>query len=71
MGRKRRPGRADVGRKRKECPVCSHLERSVVERALVLGQSPRSIVRRYVGITRLEIQRHKDECIRAKRGEGA
>ncbi len=47
----------------KPCPVCSHLERSVVERGLAIGQSPRSIQRRYAGLTRKAIQRHRDKCL--------
>jgi hypothetical protein len=54
----------------KECKVCSHLERSVVERGLAIGQSPRSIQRRYAGLTRKAIQRHRDKCL-AKPAEDA
>jgi hypothetical protein len=49
----------------KYCPVCSHLERSTVEeRALSLGQLPQSIRRRYAGLSRRAIQRHRDVCLR-------
>ncbi len=46
----------------KDCPVCSHLERATIERALHLGKSPRSIRRRYAGLSRRAIQRHRDVC---------
>jgi hypothetical protein len=36
----------------KPCPVCMHLKRDVVDRGLAIGQSPRSIVRRYAGLSR-------------------
>jgi hypothetical protein len=42
--------------------VCSHPDRAVVERALGIGQSPRSIQRRYSDLTRRAIQKHRDEC---------
>jgi hypothetical protein len=48
----------------KDCPVCSHLERATIERALSLGQSPRSVRRRYSGLSRKAIQRHRGRCLR-------
>lgn len=56
----------------KPCKACEHPDRGVIDRALTRArQSPRSIVRRYRDITRLEIQRHRDKCLRPSRGEGA
>ena len=52
------------------CKACEHPDRRVIDRALGIGQSPRSIMRRYVGISRREIQKHRDECLAAP-GEGA
>jgi len=57
--------------KAKLCPVCSHLERSVVDRGLAIGQSPRSIVRRYAGPSRCAVQRHRDKCLKATQEEDA
>ncbi len=50
--------------KAKPCPVCSHLERATVDKALATGQAPRSIRRRYSGLSRKAIQRHRDVCLR-------
>ncbi len=52
----------------KPCKACGHPDRGVIDRALALGQAPRSIVRRYSGIGRKEIQRHRDECLAAPGG---
>jgi hypothetical protein len=42
---------------RKACPVCSHVERDTIDKALtILRVSPRSIVRRYVGLSRKAVQ---------------
>jgi hypothetical protein len=50
----------------KPCKACEHPERATIDRALlVAGQSPRSIVRRYSGISRREIQKHRDVCLAA------
>ena len=49
----------------KTCPVCAHVERSTIDRALAIGQAPRSIVRRYAGLSRKAVQRHRDECLKA------
>ncbi len=55
----------------KPCKACSHPDREVIDRALLeVGQSPRSIVRRYRDVSRLEVRRHRDECLRVRRGEG-
>ena len=52
----------------KPCKACSHPDRGVMDRALALGQAPRSVVRRYSGISRREIQKHRDECLAATGG---
>jgi hypothetical protein len=49
--------------KAKTCPVCSHRERPTVDRALAIGQSPRSIRRRYSDLSRKAIQRHRGKCL--------
>ncbi len=53
------------------CKACEHHDRRVIDNALAIGQSPRSIVRRYSNLARRDVQKHRDECLRAKRGEGA
>jgi hypothetical protein len=53
--------------KAKPCPVCSHLERTTIERGLSMGQSPRSIRRRYAGLSRKAIQKHRDACLKPAR----
>jgi hypothetical protein len=55
-----------VTAKEKPCPVCSHLERGTIERGLQLGQSPRSLLRRYSGLSRKAVQRHRDRCLRTE-----
>jgi hypothetical protein len=46
---------------RKPCPACTHPERHVIDGALTLGQAPRSVVKRYAGLSRKAVQRHRDE----------
>ena len=46
---------------RKECPACGHPERATIDKALGAGQSPRSLVRRYAGLNRRAVQKHRDE----------
>ena len=58
--------RASVKARAKPCPVCTHLDRGVIDRALGIGQTPRSIVRRYAGLSRRAVQRHRDECLKAE-----
>lgn len=48
---------------RKACPACNHPERATINRALSIGQAPRSIIRRYAGLGRKALQRHRDECL--------
>ena len=45
----------------RNCPACGHPERATVDKALAVGQAPRSIVRRYPGLTRKAVARHRDE----------
>ena len=55
--------------KRSVCKVCGHIERAVIERGLGVGQSPRSIRRRYHGLGRKDIERHRDRCLQLGPGE--
>ncbi len=48
---------------RKKCPVCAHIERSTINGALGAGLSPRSLVRRYAGLARKAVQKHRDGCL--------
>ncbi len=43
------------------CKVCEHPERGVIDHALNIGQSPRSLVRRYSDVNRKTLARHRDE----------
>jgi hypothetical protein len=51
----------------KPCPACIHPERKTIDRALEIGQAPRSIVRRYAGLNRKALQKHRDECLRIEK----
>jgi hypothetical protein len=51
----------------KPCPACIHPERKTIDRALEIGQAPRSIVRRYAGLNRKALQKHGDECLRIEK----
>ncbi len=53
-----------------KCKACEHPDRRVIDRALSLGQAPRGIERRYSSLSRRDIQRHRDRCLAASRGEG-
>ncbi|MBA2712519.1 MAG: hypothetical protein H0U55_03065 [Rubrobacteraceae bacterium] len=55
---------------RKPCPACDHPERSVIDGALSVGMSPRSIVRRYAGLSRKALTRHRDVCKEREGEEG-
>ena len=50
--------------KPKPCPACEHPERRTIDRALGIGQSPRSIIRRYAGLSRRDVQKHRDVCLK-------
>ena len=55
----------------KACPACSHRERTTIDRALVEhGQAPRSVVRRYAGLSRKAVQGHRDRCLSRAGGRG-
>ena len=56
--------------KAKPCPARSHPERSTIDRALQLGQAPRSVRRRHAGLNRKVLTRHRDECLEVWKGEG-
>ena len=46
------------------CPACEHPERRTIDRTLLEhDQAPRSIIRRYQGLSRRAVQRHSDECL--------
>ena len=49
----------------KPCRACAHQEHNVVDRALAVGQAPRSVVRRYAGLNRKALTRHRDVCLAA------
>ncbi len=42
------------------CQACVHPERKTIDRGLAIGQAPRSVVRRYRGLSRKAVQRHRD-----------
>ncbi|MEJ7873584.1 MAG: hypothetical protein WKF67_15105 [Rubrobacteraceae bacterium] len=50
----------------KACAACSHPERRTIDNALWGGQAPRSIIRRYAGLSRRAVTRHRDECLKAR-----
>ncbi len=52
----------------KRCPACHHVERATIDRALAIGQAPRSIIQRYRGLSRRVVQKHRDECLKAGAG---
>ncbi len=55
----------------KTCPACEHPERTTIDRALVRGQSPRNLARRYTpGLSRKVLRRHRDGCLAADGGGG-
>ena len=55
----------------KPCRVCAlpASEREMLDDALTTkGQSPRSAPRRYAGLTRHALSRHRDVCLKAESG---
>ncbi len=49
--------------KLEKCPVCRHVQRRAVERAVFLGdQPPRSIAAVVPTLSRRQIQKHMDRC---------
>jgi hypothetical protein len=55
----------------RSCPACVHPERATIDRALRAGQAPRSIVRRYAGLNRNAVTRHRDEQHHETKGAAA
>ena len=53
----------------KPCKVCAHIERSTIDGALGVGLAPRSLVRRYAGLSRKAVQRHKRDCLGLEGGD--
>jgi hypothetical protein len=46
--------------------ACEHFERATRDKVLSEhDQAPRSIIRRYRGLSRIVVQRHRDECLAA------
>ena len=43
------------------CRACGHVERATIDGALSVGMSPRSLVRRYAGLSRKAVRRHRDK----------
>ena len=54
----------------KPCPVCTGLEPRTADRLLLLGRSPRRIAPVF-GVTRRQIQEHRDRCLVGTRLEEA
>jgi hypothetical protein len=44
--------------------------KNMINRALAIGQAPRSIIRRYAGLGRKAVQKHRDECLQPAGGGG-
>jgi hypothetical protein len=47
-----------------KCRICEHPERALVDRVLRVGQSPRSVARRYSDTSRKALTRHRDVCLK-------
>lgn len=56
---------------RKPCPACGHPEKAAIDNALRVGQAPRSIIRRYAGLSRRAVTRHRDGCLVGGGGRGS
>lgn len=54
----------------RSCRACGHIERATIDGALSVGMSPRSIVRRYAGLSRKAVQGHRDRCLAEAGGRG-
>ena len=60
------PGLAELGmRKARPCRVCEHGELKKIDDGLRAGLSPRFMARRYSGLDRVKLARHRDECLKA------
>jgi hypothetical protein len=54
-----------VAARPKPCKVClDHEVRRINKALVVIGQSPRNLARRYSGITRRDLTRHRDVCLK-------
>ena len=51
--------------------MCAHIERNTIDGALGAGLAPRSLVRRYAGLSRKAVQRHRDGCLGLQAGGGS
>jgi hypothetical protein len=47
------------------CSVCRHPQRDAIDRALIAGEPVRTIASRYVTISHMAVQRHKEEHLPA------
>jgi len=47
------------------CTICTHPVRAEIDRALIAGESVRAIASRYVTISHMTVQRHKEEHLPA------
>jgi hypothetical protein len=45
------------------CPVCNHIERKTLDVALAIGYSPRKLSRKFMALTRKQIDQHRDVCL--------
>ncbi len=54
----------------KPCSVCNGREPKTADRLLLLGRSPRRIAPVF-GVTRRQVQEHRDRCLTGGRLEGA
>lgn len=46
-------------------------EGKTIDRALAIGQAPRSIIRRYAGLSRKAVMRPRDGCLVGDGGRGS
>ncbi len=49
----------------KTCRGCVHPERKLVDRLLEQGFAPRTIVKRVGLVSRVQLTRHRDKCLKA------
>jgi hypothetical protein len=47
------------------CTICTHPERAAIDKALIAGEPVRTIASRYVTISHMAVQRHKEEHLPA------
>ncbi len=58
-------------RKARPCRVCEHGERAKIDEGLQAGLAPRFMARRYSGLDRVKLARHRDRCLKAEPREDA